>query len=81
MRELAYSSTQGEYKAAEERLRSCCWFKPPVQKYVENKWLSVKEVRRLMLKNKTWGLNTDSLHFSFEELMDLLMTCTGCVQW
>lgn len=43
MRSLAYSSTPDDYKVAEESLRSSPWFHL-VQRYIENKWLSVKEV-------------------------------------
>ncbi|XP_056007175.1 uncharacterized protein LOC125649720 isoform X2 [Ostrea edulis] len=42
MRSLAYSSTPDDYKVAEESLRSSPWFHL-VQRYIENKWLSVKE--------------------------------------
>jgi protein associated with RNAse G/E len=44
MRNVAYSQTTEEHELAEAELRSCHWFKHQVQKYIEHKWLSVKEV-------------------------------------
>lgn len=51
LRNVAYSTTIEEYELAEESLRSCHWFKHPVKNYIEHKWLSVKEVSRIIFEN------------------------------